>query len=829
MENRIGNLSRTFALFLLLSLAALGIALVPSSAYAADDSASISVDKSTIMQGETLTITTKNSGDANHRWVGLYAGEQATTYDAGDGKYQYLVMDSAVGETSNKKSFGYYYPKDSDSSTVTLTGAGKFEGDATGIGGDAYPVSLKPGKYVLALMDDSEGLTNEYRVVAKCEFTVTAGEAKSNAEMTATSSSNDEVAITTKNVEQNGAWVGIYKRSDAVARGNVCSATSLAGWYVSAEGETTATLKNGSSIEGGNTPWYNNNWTPTYGEYTALPFDETDASNSSAPWRVTRAVNFSIDANGSVTTDNASYAVGDAVKVTASDPSSNSGAWVGIYPKSYGIEAGDDLSDTSSFSSIPSSIAWWMLPNAKNGSVTIQNGAFSDDSFTDGSTAGSAYKINDQTLFKLPDGDYTVALFDQNVSGNYVTAAYDFKVGKGNAEASLSMANTTLHVADGVDQQISTKVKLDGASSLSYDAWIGLYGKDDVPGTGDGTVQSIAYINTKDFASKADSDGYVDLTAVNSDGTPKTSEGTNRNSDSATTELNLKPGDYKVILFGDGGYSKQLKVVNFTVTDHEYELSKVIKEPTCTQEGSGTYKCKYCDSTKTMRLPMVAHSWDKSTAKFNAKDRTHTLTCSVCGETKTEDCTFDNGVITKKPTATATGVRTYTCTVCGGKYTVSIPAAVTTGAKVTVGKGSAKALFKVTSAKKHTVSYVKSAAGKNAKTAVVPASIKLADGKTYKVTNIATKAFNSMKKLTNVTVGENIVSISKSAFYKTPKMKTLTVKSKKLTSKKSVAGSFKKSQVKNLTVKAPKSVKSKYKKVSFTKKNLGVSKKVTVK
>ena len=71
MEKRIGNLSRMLAWLLLLSLAAVGIALAPSVAYAADGTASISVDNGTIMQGESLTITTKNSGDANHRWVGI--------------------------------------------------------------------------------------------------------------------------------------------------------------------------------------------------------------------------------------------------------------------------------------------------------------------------------------------------------------------------------------------------------------------------------------------------------------------------------------------------------------------------------------------------------------------------------------------------------------------------------------------------------------------------------------------------------------------------------------------------------------------------------------
>ena len=59
---------------------------------------------------------------------------------------------------------------------------------------------------------------------------------------------------------------------------------------------------------------------------------------------------------------------------------------------------------------------------------------------------------------------------------------------------------------------------------------------------------------------------------------------------------------------------------------------------------------------------------------------TKTYTCTVCGQTKTESiprltCThsYDNGVVTRQPTATAEGVKTFTCTICGQTKTESIP------------------------------------------------------------------------------------------------------------------------------------------------------------
>ena len=124
-----------------------------------------------------------------------------------------------------------------------------------------------------------------------------------------------------------------------------------------------------------------------------------------------------------------------------------------------------------------------------------------------------------------------------------------------------------------------------------------------------------------------------------------------------------------------------------------------------------------------------------------------------------------------------------------------------------------------------TVTFTKA---KNKKKVIVPATVKLSDGKTYKVTAIEAKAFTG-KKIRTVTIGANVQKIAKNAFAKS-KVKKLIVKTKLLT-KKSVKGSLKKSKVKTIQVKVGKKKLNrryvkKYKKI-FTKKIAG--KKGTVK
>ena len=66
---------------------------------------------------------------------------------------------------------------------------------------------------------------------------------------------------------------------------------------------------------------------------------------------------------------------------------------------------------------------------------------------------------------------------------------------------------------------------------------------------------------------------------------------------------------------------------------------------------------------------------------------------------------------------------------------------------------------------------------------VIPATVKF-NGKKYKVTAIGGSAFKSNKKLKSVTIGKNIKSIGKKAFYKASKLSRVMIKSKLLKSSK---------------------------------------------
>lgn len=156
--------------------------------------------------------------------------------------------------------------------------------------------------------------------------------------------------------------------------------------------------------------------------------------------------------------------------------------------------------------------------------------------------------------------------------------------------------------------------------------------------------------------------------------------------------------------------------------DHDWtENTAKRQEPTCTADGSAFYSCSTCGGTKTENLPATGHQYgepawtwigyESASATFIcANDASHeetvaaavtsavtkeptctedglrTYTASVTfGEknytdTKTEgikatgEHVWDNGVVTTEPTCTAKGVKTYTCTKCSATKTEELNA-----------------------------------------------------------------------------------------------------------------------------------------------------------
>ena len=267
--------------------------------------------------------------------------------------------------------------------------------------------------------------------------------------------------------------------------------------------------------------------------------------------------------------------------------------------------------------------------------------------------------------------------------------------------------------------------------------------------------------------------------------------------------------------------------VSITITrrecDHTHTEIRNQREATCTQTGyAGDTYCTDCDKLMSTGKELAALGHDYK------------------------------ATVTKQPTTTEEGVRTYTCTRCSSSYTESIakltspspqPTATPSGKPETPSpqpkgtnlKDDTGAAYKVTSANGKTpaVQYIAPKSGVKG-TVTVPLEVTI-DGVTYKVTSIAGNAFKGTKKikkivigsnitsigknafagctsLTSITIGKNVTKIGKNAFTGCKKLKSITIKTKKLTTKTVKKGAFN-GISKKVVVKVPKSKYKTYKKL----------------
>ena len=154
---------------------------------------------------------------------------------------------------------------------------------------------------------------------------------------------------------------------------------------------------------------------------------------------------------------------------------------------------------------------------------------------------------------------------------------------------------------------------------------------------------------------------------------------------------------------------------------HTWDSGKITKQPACTEEGRKTYTCTICETVRTEILPAIGHTWDNGKITREATcttDGQKTCTCTICKNTKTEGIsktghkevkdvavsatcentgktegshcsicgtvikkqetipatghTWDSGKVTKQPTCTTDGQKTYTCTTCKKTKTENI-------------------------------------------------------------------------------------------------------------------------------------------------------------
>ena len=121
---------------------------------------------------------------------------------------------------------------------------------------------------------------------------------------------------------------------------------------------------------------------------------------------------------------------------------------------------------------------------------------------------------------------------------------------------------------------------------------------------------------------------------------------------------------------------------NYSPHEHSY-TEEITKQPTCTEEGEKIFTCD-CGDTYTEIVPAKGHTEviDKAVpATCTTDGKTEGSHCYVCGEVikaqtviKATGHKYDDGKITKQPTCTETGVKTYTCSECGATKTETIKA-----------------------------------------------------------------------------------------------------------------------------------------------------------
>ena len=296
----------------------------------------------------------------------------------------------------------------------------------------------------------------------------------------------------------------------------------------------------------------------------------------------------------------------------------------------------------------------------------------------------------------------------------------------------------------------------------------------------------------------------------------------------AITKNGTKREDWKVEVT-DGNDIEQM---TFSLADtehceHKWSIDD-IEDATCTKDGKKMYSCEYCYKQKTEKIPALGHEWDE-------------------------------GTVTKQPSVTEEGIRTYKCKRSGCKETMTEKIAklpkpeqpstekpgtgetkpsgdnktpVTSDnnagtAKQTLKPGTkivdkkTKAAYKVMA--DNTVQYTK-VTSKKAKTVKVPSTITV-NGVKCQVTSIAPKAMKGNKKLKKVMIPSSIRTIGTQAFAGCKNLKNITIQTPYLT-KKSVGAKAFKGISDKAVIKVPKKQFKAYQKLLKTK---GVSKKVKIK
>ena len=104
--------------------------------------------------------------------------------------------------------------------------------------------------------------------------------------------------------------------------------------------------------------------------------------------------------------------------------------------------------------------------------------------------------------------------------------------------------------------------------------------------------------------------------------------------------------------------------------DHDWDQGEVTKEPLCYEDGEKTYFCSRCDETMTEPIPQLGHDWiympeEEPTCESEGHEAGEY--CSRCGDhwglewIEALGHDWDDGEVTKQPSCSAKGEKTFHC------------------------------------------------------------------------------------------------------------------------------------------------------------------------
>ena len=120
-----------------------------------------------------------------------------------------------------------------------------------------------------------------------------------------------------------------------------------------------------------------------------------------------------------------------------------------------------------------------------------------------------------------------------------------------------------------------------------------------------------------------------------------------------------------------------LPTINVHECDKCWNQGEITTEPNCIKEGEKTFTCTICGNTKTEKVNKTdhLHTEIRNQKEATCKDQgysgdTYCKDCKVNVSTgrvipRTENHSWDAGVITTEPTCTEEGEKTLTCSICG--------------------------------------------------------------------------------------------------------------------------------------------------------------------